>query len=164
MAKKGARNIIKSVLYELERMPDGKKLERLARKQGLKPKEYARGVNARRKVSSKRSTGAFYTALFEALYRDKILERASMPLFREPSTGEYHEVGFRPDSQVGGDSRNTYIEVKAVSVWIGKPFFGYSQVTNSIAALLEDNGAEVMTAIFSYGKGHESPFLGKCKR
>ena len=79
MAKKGARNIIKSVLYELERMPDGKKLERLARKQGLKPKEYARGVNARRKVSSKRSTGAFYTALFEALYRDKILERASMP-------------------------------------------------------------------------------------
>jgi hypothetical protein len=164
MRKKGARRIIKPVLYELEKMPDGNNLERLALKQGLKPEEYSKGVNARRKVSSKRSTGAFYTALFDELYRDRILANASMPLFRESSTGEYYEVGFRPDSQVAGDLRNTYIEVKAISVWMGKPFFGYSQIANSIAALLEDNGAEVMTAIFRYGKGHESPFLGRCKR
>ncbi len=161
--KKGARRIIKPVLYELEKMPDGQRLARLAERQGLKPDEYAKSVNARRKVASKNTTGAFYTALFDEMYREQILARSSMPLFRDSDTGEYVEPGFRPDSRVNGDSKNTYVEVKAISVKSGMPFFGYSQIANGIAASLEDEGAEIMAGIFRHGKG-ENSHLERCRK
>jgi hypothetical protein len=165
MAKKGAeKRIIKPMLCGLEQMPDGRRLRRLAERQGLKPDEYAKSVNARRKVASKNTTGAFYTALFNEMYREAILDGASMPLFRDSATGDYVEPGFRPDSRVNGDSKNTYVEVKAISVKSGMPFFGYSQIANGIAASLEDEGAEIMTGIFRHGPGYVNSHLEKCRK
>ena len=177
MAKKVAKKrVIHPNLVPQVKMPCTSKLKQMAKefrleptpaqaRKGLRPENLAaRLINNKRSRVAKINTGIFYTSLFGELYGGIISKRAGMPLFPSLRSSNYNENGFRPDIQVNGDSKNTYVEVKAVSIGTGAPFFGYSQIANGIAALLEDAGSEMITAVFRYGKGHKKPLLWTCKK
>jgi len=111
----------------------------------------ARSIMRQRLDVSKKNTSNFYFSLFQAVYGGKILRQNDMPLFPAEKDQVYSDHTFYPDMIIGGKSKTTYVEIKAVSMNSAKPFFGHRQFAGYCGALLENRGSDMFAAIFKYG-------------